>query len=81
MKLSQLIENVSEEQMMKFKEWQRACRRASANAQFAGSVGMGAQAVDWTTANNEVVGDWDYKTMSGVVYKPGSRGNEVIETI
>ncbi len=81
MKLAQIYEGVTQDQMMKFQEWQRACRRVSPNSQFAGSVGMGAQAVDWTTVNNEVVGDWDYATMSGVVYKPGSLGKEVVDTI
>jgi hypothetical protein len=30
---------------------------------------MGAQAVDWMTVNNRVVGDWNAVDQSGVVYR------------
>ena len=70
MKLTEIIrEAVSEEDHAKFRAWQLDCRKEAPDCQFAGSIGMGAQAVDWTTANNRCVGDWDADTMSGVVHK------------
>lgn len=62
-------ESVSQEEMQRFQQWQRECRAESPNCQFAGSVGMGAQAVDWTTIDNRAIGDWDANTMQGQVYK------------
>lgn len=67
MKLQHLFE-VDAAVQERFAEWQRDCRRENENCQFAGSVTMGAQAVDWTSSNNRAIGDWDPKTMTGKVY-------------
>lgn len=77
MKLHDLFE-MTEEQMAVYKQWQQACRAAFPNCTFAGSTYQ-AQAVDWTSPNNEVAGDWE--AGKGVVYKPGTLGKEVLEQI
>ena len=68
MKVIDLFENVTQEDQERFKQWQRDCRKADPNCTFAGSVGMGAQAVNWVDPGNRVVGDWDGDTMTGKVY-------------
>lgn len=72
MKLSAICEAITEEQMAKYKQWVSDCKRADPNATVTGGI-SGAQAVNWVDAGNRVVGDWDGKTMSGVVYPSGSQ--------
>ena len=80
MKLVQILEDVSQEMMQKFQQWQKACRAESPNCQFSGSVGS-AQAGDWMAGR--VIGDWDGKTGKGVIYKAddavGTRAARFIE--
>ena len=57
-----------------YQTWIRACRKVAPDCQLSGSVQQ-AQMVDWSSVNNEVVGDWDGK--KGVVYEPGSKGKKV----
>ena len=68
MKLAQIFE-ASEEDQHKFRQWQKECRAEAEECQFTGSCEGGCQAVDWSSPNNRVVGDWDRKTKSGQVYK------------
>jgi hypothetical protein len=77
MKLSQLLE-MTHDEMAIYKQWQQACRAAFPNCTFAGTTYQ-AQAVDWTSPNNEVAGDWNRG--QGVVYKPGTLGREVLDRI
>lgn len=70
MKLTDILtESVTAEQRSDYAEWQKACKKADPNCTFSGSIGMGAQAVNWIDPGNEVVGDWDGKTFSGTVNK------------
>lgn len=63
-----------------FRQWQQDCRRADPNCTFAGSAGIGAQAVNWIDPGNRVVGDWDPDSKSGTVY-PQSRKSSINESI
>lgn len=70
MKLSELItEAVSQEDYERYEQWKRDCKREDPNVTFTGSIGMGAQAVNWIDPGNKVVGNWDGKTMTGTVNK------------
>ncbi len=70
MKLFELLnEAVTQEQQAAFDKWKHDCKKADPNASFSGSIGIGAQAVNWIDPGNKVVGDWDGKTMTGTVYK------------
>lgn len=70
MKLSDVLtEAVTPEQQAAFDQWKKDCRAADPNASFTGSIGIGAQAVNWIDPGNKVVGDWDGDTMTGTVYK------------
>lgn len=70
MKLSELItEAVTPEQQAAFDKWKQDCKKADPNASFTGSIGIGAQAVNWIDPGNKVVGDWDGDTMTGTVNK------------
>lgn len=64
-----LVELVTPEQQVAFEQWKRECKKADPNCSFAGSIGVGAQAVNWIDPGNKVVGDWDGNTMTGTVYK------------
>lgn len=64
-----LIEAVTKEQQAAFDQWKQDCKKADPNASFTGSIGIGAQAVNWIDPGNKVVGDWDGKTMTGTVNK------------
>lgn len=64
-----LTEMVTPERQAAFDQWKQDCKKADPNATFAGSIGIGAQAVNWIDPGNKVVGDWDGKTFSGTVYK------------
>ena len=77
MKLAELRE-MTEQDMATYKQWQNACRSAFPNCTFVGSTYQ-AQAVDWSSRNNEVAGDWDRG--HGTVYKPGTMGKEVLQQI
>jgi hypothetical protein len=78
MKLSQILEVATEQEMHAFKQWQQAVRAVFPNATFVGSVHQ-SQAVDWMSKTNEVAGDW--KGGVGEIYKPGSGGREVLDRI
>ena len=70
MKLRDLLtEAVTPEQQAAFDQWKKDCKKADPNASFTGSIGIGAQAVNWIDPGNKVVGDWDGKTFSGTVNK------------
>lgn len=77
MKIAELFEGYGQDNK-EYQAWIKACRKVAPDCQFSGSEYQ-AQAVDWTTKNNEVVGDWDGK--KGVVYEPGSKGKRVIEAV
>lgn len=78
MLLSELIKENNEQLRHLYTLWQRACRLHFPNCTFTGSPQQ-AQAVDWSSKNNEVAGDWEGNR--GVVYKPGTLGKQVAETI
>jgi hypothetical protein len=43
-----------------YNEWKQLCKKADPDATFTGTK-QGAQAVNWNTKNNRVVGEWDGK--------------------
>lgn len=75
MKLAHILQEMGS--TPEFTQWQRACRAAFPNCTFIGNS-FQSQAVDWTSPSSEVAGDWERDR--GVVYKPGSRGKEVLDT-
>lgn len=77
MKIAELFEGYGSDNK-DYQAWIRACRDMAPDCQISGSVNQ-AQMVDWTSKNNEVVGDWDGK--KGLVYKPGSKGKKIAKTI
>lgn len=73
-----LSEAVAQEDYDRFEQWKRDCKKADPNATFAGSIGIGAQAVNWIDPGNKVVGDWDGRTMTGEVYSTKSTVKEAM---
>lgn len=63
-----LSEAVAAEQQAAYDKWKADCKKADPNCTFTGSIGMGAQGVNWIDPGNKVVGDWDGKTFTGKVY-------------
>lgn len=72
-----LRESVTEEQHQRFEQWKRDCKKADPNCSFTGSIGIGAQAVNWIDPGNRVVGDWDGKTFTGTVNRKVNEGEDV----
>lgn len=81
MKLQQIFEVVSDEQHKRFEKWKQDCKRADPDATFAGSIGMGAQAVNWVKPGNRVVGDWNGDSMTGTVNKAPETSQAHLKTV
>jgi hypothetical protein len=76
MRISEIVDHYGQGNK-DYQAWIRACRKVAPDCQLSGSVNQ-AQMVDWSSVNNEVIGDWDGK--KGVVHEPGSKGKKVTES-